>query len=282
MCADVFTAITTFVDVEKGRATLKRHSVGFTIGIILTLVLGFGYLAVAWLSLSSVKALGYYPTVLKATKTGPNSASLELSTWPDSQVCHQDATHPEIDWVTYCPSTVFEVPPDSIITVTIKNYDGETELHNTYFQQIQGTLDGTETLTGNIDVADSNGNYQSQAVTDQSLSKVDPSIVSHTFTLQSREGTDTPFFLSIPVIGVPDSVPVDPNTGYPTTPNVITFQFKSGPAGTVYIFRCYDPCGNGLKENDNDPNSVADSQQGFAGPMATLGYMTGSMTVANY
>ena len=261
---------------------MKRHSAGFTIGIIVTLVVGFGYLAVAWASLSSVKALGYYPSVLKATKTGPNSASLDLATYPDSQVCHQDATDPEIDWVTYCPSTVFEVPPNSVITMTIKNYDGETELHNTYFQNIQGTLDGNETVTGNIDVADSNGNYQSQAVNGQALSQVDPSIVSHTFTLQSKEGTDNPFFLSVPIIGVPASVPTDPNTGYPTTPNVITFTFMSGPAGTVYVFRCYDPCGNGLKENDSDPNSTADSQQGFAGPMATLGYMTGQMTVANY
>lgn len=263
---------------------MKRHSAGFTIGIIVTLVVGFGYLAVVWASLSSVKALGYYPTVLKATKTGPNSASLDLATYPDSMVCHQDATHPELDWVTYCPSTVFEVPPNSMITITIKNYDGETALHNTYFQKIQGTVDGNETVTGNMDVADSNGNYQSQAVNGQTLSEVDPSIVSHTFTLQSREGTDNPFFLSVPVIGVPDSVPTDPNTGYPTTPNVISFTFMSGPAGTVYIFRCYDPCGNGLKENDNsnssDPTNT--SQQGFAGPMATLGYMTGSMTVANY
>ena len=251
---------------------MKRHSSGFIIGIILTLVVGFGYLAIAWVSLSSVKALGYYPSVLKATKTGPNSASLELSTYPDSQVCHQTATSPEIDWVTYCPSTVFEVPPNSVITMTIKNYDGETELHNTYFKQVQGTLDGTETLTGNIDQADSNGQYTSVAANGQSIARVDPSIVSHTFTLQSREGTDTPFFLSVPVIGVPASVPTDPNTGYPTTPNVITFQFKSGPAGTVYIFRCYDPCGNGLQGG----------QHGFAGPMATLGYMTGSMTVANY
>lgn len=201
-----------------------------------------------------MKALGYEPSVLKATKTGPNSASLDLSTYPDSQVCHQGATHPEIDWVTYCPSTEFEVPANSIITITITNYDGATQLHNDYFQQVQGTLDGTATLNG------------------QPFTTYDPSKVSHTFTLQSREGTDNPFFLSVPVVGVDSSVPPDPNTGYPTKPNVISFQFKSGSAGTIYVFKCYDPCGTGLQGG----------QVGFAGPMATIGYMAGSMAVSNY
>jgi hypothetical protein len=231
-----------------------KHSLGFVLGIILALVLGFGLLAGVWWGVSSIKALGYKPGVLQATKTGPDTAKLDLSTYPDSRVCHADDQEPELDWVTYCPSTVFEVPANSIVTVTITNYDGQTELHNDFFRQVIGTVDGYETVDG------------------QPFSEVDAAIVSHTFTIQSQPGAANPLFISVPVVGTPDDAETDPDTGYPTKPVVISFQFKTGPAGTVYIFKCYDPCGNGL-QND---------QQGFAGPMATIGYMAGTMTVSSY
>jgi hypothetical protein len=231
-----------------------KHSFGFVFGIVASLILGFGLLAGVWLGLSSAKDLGYKPAVLQATKTGPNSATLDLSTWPDSRVCHQDDQEPQIDWVTYCPSTIFEVPANSTVTVTIKNYDSQTPLHNDYFAQVQGTVGGIEMVNG------------------KPFSQVDASTVSHTFTIQSQPGSAFPLFVSVPVVGVADDAPTDPNTGYPTTPNVISFQFVTGPAGVVYIFKCYDPCGNGLQGD----------QQGFAGPMATIGYMAGTMTVTNY
>lgn len=44
----------------------------------------------------------------------------------------------------------------------------------------------------------------------------------------------------------------------------ITFTFRTGKAGT-YFFQCFDPCGTG--------------STGFEGPMATRGYMTGTLTV---
>jgi hypothetical protein len=231
-----------------------KRSFGFFVGIICAFVLGFGLLAGVWFGLSSQKALGYIPSVLRATKTGPNTATLNLSTYPDSQVCHAGTDHPQIDWVTYCPSTNFEVPANSTITVTITNYDGQTELHNDFFSQVRGTVGGVETVNG------------------QTVSEVDAATVSHTFTIQSKPGSDYPIFVSVPVVGVPDDAPTDPNTGYPTKPNVISFQFKTGPAGITYIFKCYDPCGNGLQGD----------QQGFAGPMATIGYMAGQMTVTSY
>jgi len=228
--------------------------VGFVLGIVITIVLGFGLIAAAWLGLSSQKALGYTPDVLRATKTGPNSATLSIATYPDSQVCHADAGEPQIEWVTYCPTTTFEVPANSIVTVVIKNYDSATPLHNDFFRQVGGTLGGIATLNG------------------KPFSQVDASSVSHTFTIQSKPGAAYPLFVSVPVVGVADDAPTDPNTGYPTTPNVISFQFQTGPAGETYIFKCYDPCGNGLQGD----------QHGFAGPMATIGYMAGTMTVSSY
>lgn len=231
-----------------------KHSFGFYLGLICAFVLGFALLAGTWLGLSSTKALGYIPTVLRATKTGANSATLTLSAYPDSLVCHAGEDHPQIDWVTYCPTTNFEVPANSTITVSITNYDGQTALHNDFFSQVLGTVGNTETVNG------------------KTVSQVDASTVSHTFTIQSKPGSDYPIFVSVPVVGVSAGTPTDPNTGYPTTPTVISFQFQTGPAGIIYIFKCYDPCGTGLQGD----------QQGFAGPMATIGYMAGQMTVTSY
>jgi len=231
-----------------------KHSAGFYLGIICALVLGFGLIAGVWFGLSSETALGYVPSVLRATKTGPNTATLDLATYPDSHVCHADAQEPQIDWVTYCPSTNFELPANSTVTIILANFDGQTELHNDFFQQVQGTVDGTETVNG------------------QTVTGVDASTVSHTFTIQSKPGSTYPLFISVPIVGVSDDAATDPNTGYPLTPELISFSFKTGPAGTTYIFKCYDPCGNGLQTD----------QQGFAGPMATIGYMAGFVNVTSY
>ncbi|HBE29441.1 MAG TPA: hypothetical protein DDW25_11190, partial [Ktedonobacter sp.] len=75
---------------------MERHSPGFFIGIIATIILGFGIIAGIFLSLRSVQGLGYEPSVLQATKTDSTSATLDLSTFPDSMVCHADAGEPQI------------------------------------------------------------------------------------------------------------------------------------------------------------------------------------------
>ena len=79
---------------------MKQHSSGFIIGIVASIILGFGVVAGIFLGLRSIQGLGYEPTVLRADKTGPNAATLNLSTFGDSQVCHPDAPNPEIGWVT--------------------------------------------------------------------------------------------------------------------------------------------------------------------------------------
>src|SRR5439155_5311852 len=76
--------------LQTGRSEMKQHSVGFVIGIVASIILGFGIVALVALGLQSNAGLGYEPTTLQATKTGPNSATLNLSIFPDSQVCHPD------------------------------------------------------------------------------------------------------------------------------------------------------------------------------------------------
>ncbi len=55
-----------------------------------------------------------------------------------------------------------------------------------------------------------------------------------------------------------------PLPGFGKESDTISFTFRIGKAGT-YTFQCFDPCGTG--------------NSGFEGPMATKGYMVGTLTV---
>ncbi len=233
---------------------MKQHSTGFVLGIIGSIIIGFGVVAGILVGLRSIAGLGYEPAVYQATKTGSNSATLLVSTFPDSHVCHASEGEPQIDWVTYCPSTSFEVPPNSLITMQIDQYDSSSTLVNGYFQQVQGTVGGVEVVNG------------------KSMSQVAIDNVAHTFTLQSKPDAPNPLFVSVPLVGVADEAPnvvMIAGNPYPK-PNIITFQFRTGPPGT-YIWHCYVPCG-----------SDRGAPFGFTGPMSTTGYMAGTLTVASY
>ena len=236
---------------------MNKVSPGFIFGIVASLIIGFGIIAGVVLGLRSISGLGYEPDTWRATKTGANSAELDLSAFPDSLVCHPDAPNPEINWVTYCPSTTFELPANSLITVVIKQYDSASGLYNKgFFQNVQGTIGGTATYNGKAET------------------QIDPDSVAHTFTLQSRPFETNPLYVSVPLLGVPDNAKPDATTvngnPYPA-PMIIEFQFRTGPAGTVYVWHCYVPCGNDRE-----------SPYGFTGPMSTTGYMAGTLTVTNY
>jgi hypothetical protein len=233
---------------------LRKHSSGVIIGTVVSIILGFCIVAGVWLSLSSVQGLGYEPNVLRATKTGPNSASLNLSTYPDSYVCHPGTGEPQIEWVSYCDSTTFEVPANSTITVTISNYDSASGLINDYFQQVRGTIGGVE------------------VVNNKPMSQVNMDDVAHTFTLQSTPNSTQPIFVSVPLLGVADNAPTPINRAGQSYPNpvVSTFKFQTG-GNETYIWHCYVPCG-----------SDRGVPYGFSGPMSTTGYMAGTLTVANY
>ena len=234
---------------------MKRRSAGFFIGIVVSIIVGFGVLVAVWVGLASAQGLGYEPSTLQATKTGPNSATLNLSTFPDSMVCHPDAPNPQITWVTYCPGTSWELPANSVITVVIKQYDSASGLYNDFFNTVQGTMGGIAMYNN------------------KPMSKINSDDIAHTFTIQSVPDETIPLFVSVPLLGVADDAPNNQTINgnpYPT-PNVIQFQFHTGPAGHTYIWHCYVPCGNDME-----------SPYGFSGPMATTGYMAGTITVTNY
>lgn len=231
---------------------MQKHSSGFYIGIVVSIILGFGVVAGIATIFRADAGIGYDPDVLQATRTGPNSATLNISTFPDSMVCHPDAPNPEIGWVSYCPSTTWELPANSVITVTIQQYDSASGLYNDFFSKVQGTIGGVATYNG------------------KAMDQINPDDAAHTFTIQSEPNETNPLYVSVPLLGVPDNAPnaVTVNGNPYPKPNVISFQFRTGPAGHNYIWHCYVPCGNDRL-----------SPYGFTGPMATLGFMAGTISV---
>lgn len=115
------------------------------------------------------------------------------------------------DWPGYS-DTRLVVPANSVVTVTIHNYDlGDTPLPNgSPFGQVQGTV-------GNM--ANADGRPYSALALDK---------IAHTF--------------SIPQLGL--NVPIPGDAPHGATYSSVTFTFHAGKAGT-YTFRCFDPCGTG-------------------------------------
>jgi hypothetical protein len=208
--------------------------------------------AVVWATAAVLQALGHVPPTLKATPAAggqgaANVVTLSLATYPDSMSGVHGASggaHPE--WVTYGPSTTLSVPAYSLVKMTIKNYDTASTLNDTFFAQVQGTVGGVASYDG------------------KPLSKISPDAVAHTFTIHMFPTSGQPALdVSVPLLGVPDNAPALAD-GYPK-PEVVTFEFRTGAPGR-YIWQCFDPCGQ--------PYFA-----GFGGPMATLGYMAGTITV---
>jgi hypothetical protein len=77
---------------------------------------------------------------------------------------------------------------------------------------------------------------------------LDAKKVAHTFT--------------IPRLGLNVPLPGDAPAGHKD--NIVTFTFRTGAPGT-YVFQCFDPCGSGAS--------------GMEGPMASMGYMMGHVTI---
>jgi hypothetical protein len=232
----------------------SHHLVGVIAALVVTGVLFVGLV----LGVRALSGLGYEPPA-QASTTGAN---VTLSVLPDSYVCHGSTTgapgggaNPA--WVTYCPSTSIKVPAYSTVTVTIEQYDTATTLHNPFFAQVRGTV-------GNV-----------MYVNGRPFRRINPTAPGHTFTIQTPPNTsEFPLFVNIPLMGVPGNAPNTVTIAghkYPK-PVVTVFRFKTGAPGQ-YVWHCYVPCGTGLAGDG------AGGQNGFGGPMATTGYMSGTLTV---
>ena len=182
-----------------------------------------------------------------AVRTSSGHATIELATYPDSMAGEHGpngGAHP--DWVSYGPTTSLTAPAHTLVTVTIRQYDGGERITNPYFARVHGTVGGVERVNGRV------------------VRSVDPAAIGHTFTIHAAPTAQDPLFVSVPLPAVPDSAPTAKGSDYPQ-PIVVTFSFMTRGPGT-YIWNCEFPCGDGTYAK-------------FGGPMSTRGYMSGTLTV---
>jgi hypothetical protein len=159
-----------------------------------------------------------------------------------------EPSHP--DWVSYLVrrnnkwvhSTIYTVPANSVVHVTIYQYDGDSGLRNAFLSQVQGTVGSTETVDG------------------KTIKAIDPEEASHTFVIPQMG-------VFVPLPGVPEEAKNQcefaPCEG--AAHRTISFSFRTGKKGH-YRWQCFVPCAAGFID-------------GFGGPMQTLGYMDGFINV---
>jgi hypothetical protein len=185
---------------------------------------------------------------------------------------NDSATTP--DWVTYYTqdpttkqwvhTTLFSVPANTKVNVTIYGYDGCTPLRNNYWGQVQGVIGNTVT----VQQFDKNNKALGPAQPESFINSWADCTVGHTF--------------AIPDLGlyVPVASPNANNSANnlcgtsPCTPTsggayaVETFSFMSPKQTGSYRWQCLVPCGGGFIN-------------GNGGPMQTLGWMAGFMDVVS-
>lgn len=223
---------------------------------IVTVLIGAAVVAGSVVLLGNAQA---EPAVLVATVVGTAKtdkgevphATVKLSIYPERSATVPGPQHgpgvgiESTSWPFYWPSTTLQLPANSLITMTILQYDGSTTVWNEYFAKVHGTVDGMATY---------NGKAQRDIEADN---------VAHTFTLhQYPESTQPELFVSVPMLAVPNNAKNEAN-GYPK-PQEITFSFMTGDPGE-YVWNCEDPCGDGYVD--------------FGGVMSERGWMSGTVTV---
>lgn len=156
------------------------------------------------------------------------------------------------NWVSYLVrdrdgewlhSTNLEVPANSLVRVTIHQYDTATGLRNPFFARPQGTTGNTIQIDG------------------KTTDVIAPDLTSHTFAIPQLG-------VFVPLPGVADDAKNQCEAAPCTTAQAhrtITFTFRSGQKGR-YRWQCFVPCAAGFL-------------LGFGGPMQRLGYMDGYLSV---
>jgi hypothetical protein len=183
---------------------------------------------------------------------------------------NDSATRP--NWVTYYtqdPSskqwvhtTLFSVPANTKVNVTIYGYDGCTPLRNNYWSQVQGVIGNQVT----VQQFSKNNTALGPAQTTSLIDSWAACNVAHTFAIPGMN-------LYVPVASpnannsknnLCSSEPCTPSSGGAYAQE--TFSFMSPRAAGSYRWQCLIPCGGGFIN-------------GNGGPMQTLGWMAGFMDV---
>lgn len=184
---------------------------------------------------------------------------------------NDSATRP--DWVTYYTedtatkqwlhTTLFSVPANTRVNVTIYGYDGCTPLRNNYFSQVQGTLGGTVTVSQ----FDQHGKEYVTNRTTSDINSWSDCNAGHTFAIPEL-GVFVPVASPNAQLSANNLCGSSPCTTSGNPYGLETFSFVSPAATGTYRWQCLIPCGGGFLD-------------GNAGPMSTLGWMMGEMDVVS-
>ncbi len=183
-----------------------------------------------------------------AAVQGSSGTQLYLATVPTAE-----PNDPHNTWVSYYAVdahsgnwrhvTTYVLPANTLVRVTIYNYDTPSGLRNPFIGQATGTAGGVMTLDG------------------KPTQGIDPDNASHVFAIPQ-------IGLSVPLNGVSTSAknpcsqaPCSLHNDHTTT----SFTFRT-PGKGLYRWQCFVPCAAGY---------IA----GFGGPMQTVGYMDGYIKV---
>ena len=205
-------------------------------------------------------------TIHYAASGGQVSVTLQEDPQNDS------ATRP--DWVTYYTqdpttkqwvhTTLFSVPANTKVNVTIYGYDGCTPLRNNFWSVVQGTIGNTVTVQQFSKNNTPLGSAQSTSV----INSWSDCNIGHTFAIPGMN-------IYVPVAS-PNALNSANNlcSSSPCTPTsggayaLETFSFMSPSHTGTYRWQCLIPCGGGYID-------------GNSGPMQTLGWMMGEMDVVS-
>jgi hypothetical protein len=191
-----------------------------------------------------------FPKTVAATSAPANTEGASLTLETVAAVGKKlSPSHPA--WVSYLVrtngqwvrTTDFNVPANSIVHVTLYQFDSPTGLRNPFLSQAQGTV-GAPALDGKPFVS------------------IPAEEASHTFAVPELG-------VFVPLAGVSEEAkhpceegPCEPSTFDHRT---ITFSFRTGRKGR-FRWQCFVPCAAGW-------------YFGNGGPMQTLGYMDGFINV---
>jgi hypothetical protein len=227
----------------------------------LSVLLGIGVVVGVGYTLNGASDDGRDPVVatmagnIDTPKGNMPHATATLSVYADaesSEGAHgpDGGGHP--GYVTYGPSNHLILPANSLITITIKGYDGGESLNTPFFGKVIGTVDGSMDVDG------------------KKVTLLGMKEVQHTFTIHGvPTSTQDPLFVNIPLSKQPDDAmeKFDEDGALPA-PVVTTFSFYTGGAGE-YVWNCEFPCGDGTYAK-------------FGAAMSKYGYMSGKVSVVDH
>jgi hypothetical protein len=187
------------------------------------------------------------PGSVAATTTSVG-AQLYLATVPQAE-----KSDPHPTWVSYYAvnaaasewrhDTTYVLPANSLVRVTIYQFDSASGLRNPFAGQAAGTVGGVMSVDG------------------KPTRSINPEEASHAFTVPQLG-------VSVPLAGVEEEAKNACEQAPCSLANAhrtISFVIRT-PGKGLYRWQCFVPCAAGFI-------------QGFGGPMQTIGYMDGYLNV---